>query len=150
MHFFIKLQPEIQKILFNYQNLSNKQNSLIALTVCLKNNMCEFSTIMIKRNIKTLFIRTNFNCFSFAAWRTSMYTSSEQSNNTFMTSNVHSAHSKNNSDVICFQCQEKEHYVNDCTKSNTNSNNIRVFITVSSKKESAQLKSLHQWNNGQK
>ena len=67
-----------------------------------------------------------------------------------MMSDMHSAHSKNNSDVICFQCQEKEHYVNDCTKSNTNSNNIKMFITTSSKKESAQLKSLCQQNDEQK
>ena len=67
-----------------------------------------------------------------------------------MMSDMHSAHSKNNSDVICFQCQEKEHYVNDCTKSNTNFNNIRVFITTSSKKENTQSKSLHQQNNEQK
>ena len=67
-----------------------------------------------------------------------------------MTLNVHSAHSKNNSDIIYFQCQEREHYVNDCTKSNTNSNNIRMFTAVSSKKESVQSKSLHQWNNEQK
>ena len=105
--------------------------------------MCEFDVIVIKRNIKTLSIRTNSNCFSFAAERTSVCTSSEQLNNIFVMSNVYSACSKGNSDVICFQCQEKEHYVNDCMKSNTNSNNIRVSAAVSSKKESVQLKSLH-------
>ena len=150
MHLFIKLQPEIQKILFNYQNLSNKQNSLIALTVHLKNNICEFSAVVIKRNIKTLFIRTNFNCFSFTMQRTSVHTSSKWSNNVSVTLNVYSACLKNNSDVICFQCQEKEHYVNNCTKSNTNFNNIRMSAAVSLKKENVQSKSLHQWNDGQK
>jgi len=39
MHFFTKLQSEIKKILLNYQDLSNKQNSLIALTAQLKSNL---------------------------------------------------------------------------------------------------------------
>ena len=77
MHLFIKLQPEIQKILFNYQNLSNKQNSLIALTVCLKNNMCEFDAVVIKRNVEALFIRTNFNHLFFAVQRAFIYASSK-------------------------------------------------------------------------
>ena len=150
MHFFIKLWSKIQKILSNYQNLSNKQNNLITLTVHLKNNMCEFDAVMIKRNIETLFIRANFNCLSFAAQRAFMYMSSKWSDNISVTSDVHSAHSKSNLDVICFQCQEKEHYVNDCTKSNTNSNNIRVSAAAFSKKESVQLKFLCQWNDEQK
>ena len=117
---------------------------MIALIICLKNNMYKSDAVMIKRNIKTLFTEINSNCLFFAAQRASMYVSSEQSDNVFVMLDVHSAHSKNNSDVICFQCQEREHYVNDCTKSNTNSNNIRVFITISSKKENAQSKSLYQ------
>ena len=102
MHLFIKLQSEIQKFLFNYQNLSNKQNSLIALIVCLKNNMCKFNVIIIKRNIKTLFIRINFSCFSFAVRKAFTYTSSKQQNNISVTSDVYNAHLKNNSDIICF------------------------------------------------
>jgi len=39
MHFFTKLQSEIKKILLNYQDLSDKQDSLIALTAQLKSNL---------------------------------------------------------------------------------------------------------------
>jgi aspartate carbamoyltransferase catalytic subunit len=39
MHFFTKLQSEIRKILLNYQDLLNKQDSLITLTVQLKSNL---------------------------------------------------------------------------------------------------------------
>jgi len=39
MHFFTKLQSEIRKILLNYQDLSDKQNSLITLTAQLKSNL---------------------------------------------------------------------------------------------------------------
>ena len=105
--------------------------------------MCEFDAVVIKRNVKTLFTEANFNCFFFAVQRASVHTSSKWLNNVFVTSDVHSAHLKSNLNVICFQCQEKEHYVNDCIKLNTNFNNIRVFITMSSKKESAQSKSLY-------
>ena len=148
MYFFIKLQSEIQKILFNYQNLSNKQNNLITLTVCLKNNMYKFNVIVIKRNTETLFIRTNSNCLSFTVQRAFMYTSSKWLNNISVMSNVYSVHSKNNSDMICFQCQEKRHYVNDCMKLNTNFNNIRVFTAASSKKKKCLIKvstSTEQW-----
>ena len=61
-----------------------------------------------------------------------------------MTSNMYNAHLKSNSDIICFQYQKREHYVNNCTKLNTNSNNIDMFAAMSSKKENIQLKSLHQ------
>jgi len=39
MHFFTRLQSEIRKILLNYQDLLNKQDSLITLTVQLKSNL---------------------------------------------------------------------------------------------------------------
>ena len=112
--------------------------------------MCESDAVVIKRNVETLFTETNSNCFSFAVQRASVYVSSEQLNNIFVMLDVHSAHLKSNSDVIYFQCQEKEHYVNDCTKLNTNFNNIRMFTAASSKKESAQLKFLYWWNDEQK
>ena len=135
MYLFIKLWSEIQKILFNYQNLSNKQNSLITLIICLKNNMYEFDTIIIKRNVKTLFIRTNFNCLFFTTQKASVHTSLKWSDNISVMLNVYNAHLKNNLNIIYFQCQEKKHYVNDCMKSNTNFNNIRVFTAASSKKK---------------
>jgi len=39
MHFFTRLRSEIRKILLNYQDLLNKQDSLIALTAQLKSNL---------------------------------------------------------------------------------------------------------------
>jgi len=39
MHFFTKLQSEIRKILLNYQDLLNKQNSLITLIMQLESNL---------------------------------------------------------------------------------------------------------------
>ena len=49
MHFFIKLQLEIKKILLNYQDLSDKQDSLIALTAQLKSNLHTFNAMKLKK-----------------------------------------------------------------------------------------------------
>jgi len=40
MHFFTKLRSEIRKVLLNYQDLLDKQDSLIALIAQLKSNLC--------------------------------------------------------------------------------------------------------------
>jgi len=49
MHFFTKLQSEIRKILLNYQDLSDKQDSLIALTVQLKSNLHTSDATVMKK-----------------------------------------------------------------------------------------------------
>jgi len=49
MHFFIKLQFKIKKILLNYQDFLNQQNSLMTLITYLKNNICESDTIIVKK-----------------------------------------------------------------------------------------------------
>jgi len=49
MHFFTKLQSEIRKILLNYQDLSNKQDSLITLTAQLKSNLYTPDTMKLKK-----------------------------------------------------------------------------------------------------
>jgi len=49
MHFFTRLQSEIRKILLNYQDLLNKQDSLITLTVQLKSNLHTSNTMKLKK-----------------------------------------------------------------------------------------------------
>jgi len=49
MHFFTKLQLEIKKILLNYQDLSDKQDSLIALTAQLKSNLHTSNAMKLKK-----------------------------------------------------------------------------------------------------
>jgi len=49
MHFFTRLQSEIKKILLNYQDLSDKQDSLITLTVQLKSNLHALNTMKLKK-----------------------------------------------------------------------------------------------------
>ena len=49
MHFFTKLQSEIRKILLNYQDLLNKQDSLITLTAQLKSNFHASNTTKLKK-----------------------------------------------------------------------------------------------------
>jgi len=49
MHFFTKLQSKIRKILLNYQDLSDKQDSLITLTAQLKSNLYAPNTMKLKK-----------------------------------------------------------------------------------------------------
>jgi len=49
MHFFTRLQSEIRKILLNYQDLSDKQDSLIALITQLKSNLHTPDTMKLKK-----------------------------------------------------------------------------------------------------
>jgi len=61
MHFFTKLWSKIRKILSNYQDLLNQQNSLVTLITHLKNNICESDTMIVKRTEKDICTRSTFN-----------------------------------------------------------------------------------------
>ena len=61
MHFFTKLQSEIRKILLNYKNLLNQQDSLVTLIACLKNNLCESDTTVVKKVKKDICTRSTSN-----------------------------------------------------------------------------------------
>ena len=65
--------------------------------------------------------------------------------NTASKSSIFVNYSKTNSDVICYWCQAKKHYVNDCIKSVSNST-INVTAVTQSKNEKVLLKSLCQCN----
>ncbi len=54
MHFFTKLQLEIRKILLNYQDLSDKQDSLITLTAQLKSNLHTLNATELKKTFDDL------------------------------------------------------------------------------------------------
>jgi len=76
MHFFTKLQSEIKKILLNYQDLSDKQNSLIALTVWLKSNLHTLNAMKLKKTFDDSCSRnTSGQTFSSIDWRLSEQTS---------------------------------------------------------------------------
>jgi len=57
MHFFTKLRSEIKKILLNYQDLLNKQDSLIALTAQLKSNLHTPDTMKLKKTFDDSHLR---------------------------------------------------------------------------------------------
>jgi len=61
MHFFTKLQLKIKKILLNYQDLLNKQNSLIALTAQLKSNLHTFNTMKLKKTFDDSYSRNTLS-----------------------------------------------------------------------------------------
>ncbi len=61
MHFFTKLQSEIRKILLNYQDLLNKQDSLIALTAQLKSNLCAPDATVMKKTFDDSCLKNAFD-----------------------------------------------------------------------------------------
>ncbi len=136
MHFFTKLQSEIRKILLNYQDLSDKQDSLIALTVQLKSNLHTSNAMKLKKTFDDSHSRnTSGWAFSSIDWRLFEQTSLRQWDNINVTSSSSFFHLRARSDVTCYHCQEKGHYSSDCTKPMNNLNKIHIFSVTSSKKE---------------
>ncbi len=147
MHFFTRLQSEIKKILLNYQDLLNKQNSLITLTVQLKSNLHAFNATELKKTFDDSCSRnTSGWAFSSIDQRLSEQTSLRQWDNISVTSSSSFFHSRTRSDVTCYHCQEKGHYSSNCIKSMNNSNKIHIFSVTSSKKENVMLRS-QCWHN---
>jgi len=136
MHFFTKLQSEIRKILLNYQDLSDKQNSLITLTAQLKSNLHTPNATELKKTFDGSCSRnTSGWAFSSIDWRLSEQTPLRQWDNTNVTSSSSSFCSRARLNVTCYRCQEKGHYSSDCTKPMNNSNKIHISSMTSSKKE---------------
>jgi len=147
MHFFTRLQSEIRKILLNYQDLSNKWDSLIALTAQLKSNLHTSDATELKKTFDGSCSRnTSGWAFSFIDWRLSKQTPLRQWGNINATSSSSFFCLRARSDVTCYCCQEKGHYSSDCTKSMNNSNKIHIFLMASSKKENVMLRPQHQHN----
>ncbi len=79
MHFFTRLRSEIRKILLNYQDLLNKQDSLITLTVQLKSNLHTPDAMKLKKTFDDPHSRnTSGQAFSSIDWRLSEQTSLRQ------------------------------------------------------------------------
>jgi len=151
MHFFTKLQSEIRKILLNYQDLSNKQNSLIALTAQLKSNLCAPDAMKLKKTFDDPCSRnTSGWTFSSIDWRLSEQTPLRQWDNISVTSSSSFFCSRARLNVTCYRCQEKGHYSSDCTKSMNNLNKIHISSMTSSKKENITLRPQCWHNEGQK
>ncbi len=151
MHFFTKLWSEIKKILLNYQDLLNKQNSLIALTAQLKSNLHTSDAMKLKKTFDDSCSRNTLSwAFSFIDQRLSEQTSLRQWGNISVTSSSSFFHSRARLNVTCYCCQEKDHYSSDCTKSMNNSNKIHIFSVASSKKENVMSRSQSWCNEEQK
>ncbi len=147
MHFFTRLQSEIRKILLNYQDLLNKQDSLIALTAQLKSNLCTPDATESKKTLDGSCSRNTLGwAFSSIDWRLSEQTPLRQWDNTNVTSSSSFFHSRTRLNVTCYRCQEKGHYSSDCTKSINNSNKIHISSVTSLKKENIMSRS-QCWHN---
>ena len=141
MHLFIKLQPEIRKILSNYQDLSISWESLVALMTHLKRNLCKlFSTQSKKSDDEWSEITQSWSVHS-RIWQAMNFMLTKCNMNTAFKSSTFIYCSKTNSDVTCYQCQAKSHYMSDCTKPASSSNTNLTTVTQSKNKK-VLLKSL--------
>ena len=141
MHLFTKLQPEIRKTLFNYQDLSISQESLVALTAHLKRNLHElFGTQSKKSDDEWSEITQSWPVHS-RTWWVMNFTLMKHNMNTASKSSTFMSCPKANSDVTCYWCQAKSHYASDCIKP-ASSSKINLTAVTQSKNEKALLKSL--------
>ena len=145
MHLFTKLQSEIRKILFKYQDLSISQESLIVLTACLERNLCKlFSTQSKKLDDEQSEIIQSQSVHSRIWWAVN-FMLMKHNMNTASKSSTFVSHFKINLNITYYQCQAKRHYANDCIKSVSNFI-TNVTAVTQSKNEKVLLKSLH-WCN---
>ena len=149
MYLFIKLWSEIRKILFNYQDLSISWESLIVLTAHLERNLCELFSIQSKKLDDERFKIIQSQSAHSRIWWVIDFTLMKHNMNAAFKSSIFINCSKTNSDVICYQCQARRHYANNCIKSVSNST-INVTAVTQSKNEKALLKSLCWCNERQR
>ena len=141
MHLFIKLWSEIRKTLFNYQDLSISWESLIVLTTHLERNLCKSFSTQNKKLDDEQFKIIQTQSVHSKTWWVINFTLAKHNMNTASKSSTFMNCSKTNSDIICYQCQAKGHYANNCTKSVSNFI-INVTAVTQSKNEKALSKSL--------
>ena len=149
MYLFIKLWSEIRKILFNYQDLSISWESLIVLTAHLERNLHKLFSTQSKKLDDEQFKIIQSQSVHSRIWWVINFMLMKHNMNTASKSSIFINHSKINSDVICYWCQAKKHYANNCIKSVSNSI-INVTAVTQSKNEKVLLKSLCWCNKRQR
>ena len=135
MHLFIKLWPEIRKTMFNYQDLSISQESLIVLAACLKRNLCKLFSIQSKKSDDGWSEITQSQSVHSRIWWVMNFMLMKCNMNAASKSSIFVSCSKANSDVICYWCQAKSHYMSDCIKSASSSNTNLTAVTQSKNKK---------------
>ena len=149
MYLFTKLWSEIRKILFNYQDLSTSQESLIVLMTHLERNLHKLFSTQSKKLGDEQFKIIQSQSVHSRTWWVVNFMLMKHNMNTASKSSTFMNHSKANSDVTCYQCQAKRHYANNYIKSVSNST-INVAAVTQSKNKKASLKSLCQCNKRQR
>ena len=104
MYLFIKLQSEIRKILFSYQDFSTSQESLIVLTTHLKRNLYKLFDTQSKKLDDEQFKIIQSQWVHSRIWWAVNFTSAKHNMNTASKSSIFVSHSKINSDITCYQC----------------------------------------------
>ena len=77
----------------------------MTLITCLKNNLCEFDVMIVKKTEKNTCTKSTFNwTFHFNNWRSVKHALHEQQNNVDEKSDLFFLHLRTRSDVICYHC----------------------------------------------
>ena len=133
-HLFIWLCQKICMILMNYQKLSDSWDTLLSLTLWLKNNLLKPITVKLKvisishkvrqhsemsKSKISITSKTKIKC----KWENKIKTIS------------HLSTDKDKSNITYYKCQKKEHYVNKCSDRDFNLNKLSVSTVSTLKKD---------------
>ena len=117
----------------------------MTLTAQLKSNLQEENTLKIKCNQS--FKSSDKKKQSSKSYLNNCYAFSEKQmkskNNAEFKSTEQSADDRDKFNITCYNCDKKDHYTNECTRSLRNLNKISVSFITASKNEEVSMQTLH-------
>ena len=129
----------------NYQELSDSQNALLSLTSQLKNNLLELITVKLKATFISHKVRQHSEVFKLKTSIASKTKTKCKWEDKIKTTPCSST-DKNKSNITCYKCQKKEHYVNECSDRDFNLNKLSVLTVSMSKKDWVSMITSHHWD----
>ena len=143
-HLFTWLCQQICMTLMNYQELSDSQNALLSLTLWLKNNLLKLITVKLKAISISHKVRQHSEMPKLKTSIANEMKMKHKWENKVKTT-PHSSTDKDKSNITCYKCQKKEHYVNECSDRDFNLNKLSVSTVLTSKKGWASMTTSHHW-----
>ena len=125
--------------------MSDSQNALLSLTLQLKNNLLRLITVKLKANSTSHKVRQYSETSKLKiSITTEMKTKCKWENK--MKTTPHSSTDKNKSNITCYKCQKKEHYVNKYSDKDFNLNKLSVLTILKLKKDLVSMITSHYWS----
>ena len=124
----------------------------MAFTAQLKSNLQEGDTSKIKCSQSSK--SSDKKKWSLKSYSNNCYAFSEKQmkskNNAEFKSTEQSADDRDKFNITCYNCDKKDHYTNECTRSLRNLNKISVSFITASKNEEVSMQASHCWDTVQK